>query len=116
MVERVGVNLEFFPWAIERARGDRGAGPMTASAAPPSELILYQTEDGRTHIQCRFENAALWLTQALMAELFQKDVRTIDEHLVNIAMGFGASRAPRLRAPSAPSFTFVTTRSAFHDR
>jgi len=51
---------------------------------PQSEIILYQTEDGRTRIQCRFENETLWLTQALIAELFQKDVRTINEHLVNI--------------------------------
>jgi hypothetical protein len=47
-------------------------------------LILYQTQDGRTRIQCRFEGDTLWLTQAQMAELFQKDVRTINEHLVNI--------------------------------
>jgi len=51
---------------------------------PRSEIILYQTEDGRTRIECRFENETLWLTQALIAELFQKDVRTINEHLVNI--------------------------------
>jgi hypothetical protein len=57
---------------------------MTDPAAPSSELILYQTEDGRTRIQCRLEDDTLWLTQAQMAELFQKDVRTINEHLVNI--------------------------------
>lgn len=51
---------------------------------PQSSLILYQTEDGRMRIQCRFENETIWLTQALIAELFQKDVRTINEHLVNI--------------------------------
>jgi hypothetical protein len=51
---------------------------------PQSEILLYQTEDGRTRIQCRFENETIWLTQALIAELFQKDVRTINEHLVNI--------------------------------
>ena len=49
-----------------------------------SQLILYRTPDGQTRIQCRFENENVWLTQALMAELFQKDVRTINEHLVNI--------------------------------
>lgn len=49
-----------------------------------SAFILYQTEDGRTRIQCRFENETIWLSQALIAELFQKDVRTINEHLVNI--------------------------------
>src|SRR5436190_18560566 len=51
---------------------------------PQSEIVLYQTEDGRTRIECRFENETLWLTQALIAELFQKDVRTINEHLANI--------------------------------
>ena len=48
------------------------------------EIILYQTEDGQTRIQCRFEDEAIWLTQKLMADLFQKDVRTINEHLQNI--------------------------------
>jgi hypothetical protein len=51
---------------------------------PRSEIVLYQTEDGRTRIECRFEKETLWLTQALIAELFQKDVRTINEHLANI--------------------------------
>jgi len=49
-----------------------------------SSIILYQTEDGRTRVQCRFEDETIWLTQALLADLFQKDVRTINEHLVNI--------------------------------
>ena len=55
-----------------------------ADETPQSEMILYQTEDGRTRIQCRFENESLWLTQKLMAELFQKDVRTINEHIQNV--------------------------------
>ena len=49
----------------------------------PSALILYQTEDGRTRLQVRLENQTVWLTQKLMAELFQKDVRTINEHIQN---------------------------------
>jgi len=57
---------------------------MNPEKLPESEFILYQTEDGRTRIQCRFENETLWLSQALIAELFQKDVRTINEHLGNI--------------------------------
>lgn len=48
------------------------------------EFLLYQTEDGKTRVECRFVEDTLWLTQALMAELFQKDVRTINEHLQNI--------------------------------
>jgi hypothetical protein len=47
-------------------------------------FLLYQTEDGQTRVQCRLEDETLWLTQAQMAELFQKDVRTINEHLKNI--------------------------------
>jgi hypothetical protein len=48
---------------------------------PNSELILYQTEDGRTRIQCRFDNETVWLTQKLMAELFQIGVNTVNHHL-----------------------------------
>ena len=48
------------------------------------EIILYQTEDGQTRIQCRFASEAIWLTQKLMGELFQKDIRTVNEHLHNI--------------------------------
>jgi hypothetical protein len=51
---------------------------------PQSQLTLYQTPDGQTRIQCLFEDETVWLSQALMAELFQKDVRTINEHLVNL--------------------------------
>jgi len=51
---------------------------------PVGEIILYRTEDGRTRLECRFVDETLWLPQALMAELFQKDVRTINEHLQNI--------------------------------
>jgi len=57
---------------------------MSDQPAPNSEFILYQTEDGRTRVQCRFENETVWLTQKLMAELFGKDVRTINEHIQNV--------------------------------
>lgn len=49
-----------------------------------SELLLYQTEDGQTRVQVRLENETVWLAQKQMAELFQKDVRTISEHIRNI--------------------------------
>jgi hypothetical protein len=52
--------------------------------APKGELILYQTEDGRTRIECRFEGETIWLTQALMAELFQTTLQNINLHLQNI--------------------------------
>lgn len=55
---------------------------MTEDQAPISgEFLLYETEDGRTRVECRFVDDSLWLTQALMAELFQVKVPTINEHL-----------------------------------
>ena len=57
---------------------------MSDEPLPQSEIILYQTEDGRTRVQCRFENETVWLSQKLLAELFDKDVRTINEHIQNI--------------------------------
>ena len=57
---------------------------MTDETPPQSEIVLYQTEDGRTRIECRFENETIWLTQALIAELFQISVPTVNEHLKGI--------------------------------
>ena len=54
---------------------------MSDEPLPQSEIILYQTEDGRTRIQCRFENETLWLTQAQIAELFEVTVPNISLHL-----------------------------------
>jgi hypothetical protein len=53
------------------------------SLPPTGEIVLYRTEDGRTRVECRFADETLWLSQALMGDLFQKDVRTINEHLQN---------------------------------
>ena len=52
--------------------------------APAGEFILFQSADGQTRVECRFESDTLWLTQALIAELYKKNVRTINEHLKNI--------------------------------
>lgn len=49
-----------------------------------SEIIIYQTEDGQTKIQTRLENETVWLTQAQMAELFDKAKSTISEHIKNV--------------------------------
>lgn len=54
---------------------------MSDEPLPQSEIILYQTEDGRTRIQCRFENETLWLTQAQIAELFQTTPQNVTLHL-----------------------------------
>ena len=52
--------------------------------APQGEFVLFTSADGQTRVECRFESETLWLSQAVMAELYNKDVRTINEHLINI--------------------------------
>lgn len=54
---------------------------MPDETPPQSSIILYQTEDGRTRIQCRFGEQSLWLTQVQIAELFQTSVPNINIHL-----------------------------------
>ena len=54
---------------------------MSDEPLPQSEIILYQTEDGRTRVQCRFEDETLWLTQAQIAELFQTTPQNVTLHL-----------------------------------
>lgn len=49
-----------------------------------SSLILYQTEDGQTRIEVRLLDETVWLSQAQLCELFDKDKRTISEHIQNI--------------------------------
>lgn len=49
-----------------------------------SEIIIYQTDDGLTKIDVRLDEDTVWLTQAEMAELFQKNVSTTSRHIQNV--------------------------------
>ena len=49
-----------------------------------TEIIMYQTEDGLTKIDVRMENETVWLTQAQMAELFQRERSGITKHIKNV--------------------------------
>jgi hypothetical protein len=49
-----------------------------------NQIIIYNTEDGQTKIEVKLENETVWLSQAQMAELFQKDRKTITEHIQNV--------------------------------
>jgi hypothetical protein len=51
---------------------------------PASGLVLYRTEDGRTRVECRFEEGTIWLTQAQLASLFQTTPQNITQHLRQI--------------------------------
>ena len=47
------------------------------------EIVLYQTADGRTSIDVKLENDTVWLTQAQMSILFDKDQSVIARHIKN---------------------------------
>lgn len=54
------------------------------TAPPEAQLVLYQTEDGRTRLDVRFTREAAWLSLGQMAELFQRDKSVISRHIKNI--------------------------------
>ncbi len=47
-------------------------------------FLLYQTEDGRIRIETRLQDETVWLTQQLMAELFQTTQQNISNHIQNV--------------------------------
>lgn len=49
-----------------------------------NQIQIYTSQDGKVSLNVSFEKETVWLTQAQMAELFDKDVRTINEHIRNI--------------------------------
>ena len=48
------------------------------------DILIYQSEDGRTHIDVRMEQETVWLTQQQMAELFQTSRTNVVEHIQHI--------------------------------
>ena len=57
---------------------------LPEKSATSSQILLYKTDDGHSRIEVRLENETVWLSQKLMAELFQVTVPTINEHVKNI--------------------------------
>jgi hypothetical protein len=60
------------------------ADHLPEKRTPSSEILFYQTEDGRNRIEVRLEDETVWLTQATTAELFQTTPQNITLHLKNI--------------------------------
>ncbi len=54
---------------------------MAEDSESLGQIIVYQTEDGNTRVECRFVEESLWLSQAGMAELFQTSKQNIAKHL-----------------------------------
>jgi hypothetical protein len=57
---------------------------MTDLTHPQAEFLLYQTEDGRTQVEARFDGDTAWLSLGQMTELFQRDKSVISRHVKNI--------------------------------
>ena len=62
---------------------------MTENGQPSTEeirgeLVVYRSEEGQIKLEVRLENETVWLTQKMMAELFQVGVNTINYHIKDI--------------------------------
>ncbi len=49
-----------------------------------NDIIIYQTEDGVTKIEVSFKEDTVWLTQAQIAEWFQRERSVISKHISNV--------------------------------
>jgi len=61
-------------------------GPLIPKAIESGEgqILLYQTETGDIRIETRLQDETIWLTQPLMAELYQTTQQNISQHIQNI--------------------------------
>ena len=51
---------------------------------PQKNIAIYQSADGKIELDIPFDTDTIWISQKQMSELFDKDVRTINEHIANI--------------------------------
>lgn len=63
----------------------------------PGEFLLYQTEDGETRLQVRFEGETVWLSQRDMAELFQTSIPNVNQHLKTLYEEGELERGPTVK-------------------
>ena len=75
------------------------------------ELVLYQTEDGRTRIQARLVRDSAWLNLNQIADLFQRDKSVISKHIKNI---FDDGELDRV--PTVAEFATVQTEGIYCPR
>ena len=57
---------------------------MSKDLPGQSQVLIYQTEDHGNRLEVKLQDETVWLTQKQLADLFQKDVRTINEHIQNV--------------------------------
>ena len=67
------------------------------TTSPVGEFVMFASDDGKVRVECRFESDTIWLSQAAIANLYDKDVRTINEHLINIFSEGELEQNPTIR-------------------
>ena len=48
-----------------------------------NKIVIYQSEDGKTQLDVKLEGETVWLNRQQLAELFDRDVKTIGKHINN---------------------------------
>lgn len=76
---------------------DRKKPPTTDAPDDKGQFLVYEAEDGRIKIDVRLEDETVWLNQRMMADLFQKDVRTINHHIQSVYEEGELEPAPTIR-------------------
>ena len=49
-----------------------------------SEILMYETKDGLTRVEVKMEDETVWLNVNQMADLFDRDSKTIRKHIKNV--------------------------------
>ena len=62
-----------------------------------TKLQLFTSSDGQAHLEVTLEKDTVWLSQAQMGRLFNKDVRTVNEHIGNVFSEGELDRQPTIR-------------------
>lgn len=74
---------DFFVYGVKMSKRDKIEIPDQAGNENRGEIVLYQPE-GEVRLEVRVENETVWLTQAQMAKLFNKDQSVIARHIKNV--------------------------------
>ena len=51
---------------------------------PDNQIVFFQSQDGKIHVEVMYAEENIWLNQKAMAKLFGVDITTVNEHLKNI--------------------------------
>ncbi len=76
-----------------------------------AEFLVFTKQTGYKSIEVRYEDETIWLSQRMMAELFDVDVRTINEHLQNLFSSNEIEKDSTIR-----NFRIVQTEGKNHKR